>query len=90
MLSLKELLRDAGIFVVEFRKKNGELRRLRGTISPDHIPAEHHPKGTNKTQNEDVQTVFDLDKQAWRSFRIDSVERIIVNSDEVYLFDNNG
>lgn len=60
---------------VEFTKKNGEKRLLTCTLNMDMIEKEHYPKesGVLRPKNLDVIAAFDLEKQAWRSFRVDSV-----------------
>jgi len=59
---------------VTFTKKNGDVRDMKCTLREEKIPAEHVPSSANGTYDKDtVRRVFDLDKQAWRSFRWDSV-----------------
>lgn len=59
---------------VKFTKKNGEQRQMTCTKHLQLIPEEFHPNGKGtKKENEEVAKVFDLEKQAWRSFRFDSV-----------------
>ena len=40
----------------------------------DKIPEDKLPKGTGQSSNDDVQKVFDVEKQDWRSFRWDSLK----------------
>ena len=40
------------------------------------IPDEKKPKSTNSKQNPAVLPVFDVEKDAWRSFRWDSIKKI--------------
>ena len=62
---------------VVFEKKDGTERTMICTRSTYLIPEAHHPKGTStKEQNYEVMPVYDLEKQAWRSFRLDSVVSI--------------
>lgn len=60
---------------VEFTKKNGENRQLTCTLNMNMVEKEYHPKesGVARPKNLDVIAAFDLEKQAWRSFRVDSV-----------------
>ena len=53
-------------FVVIFYKVNGEQRKMRCMMEP--------PNGEPKNPN--VVPVMDLDKGAWRSFKVDSVAYI--------------
>lgn len=59
-----------GIAVVTFEKVNGDRRTMRCTLKPDLIPENHKPKGdSDRTLNEDVQRVYSVDDNGWRSFR---------------------
>jgi hypothetical protein len=65
-------LLKTGVCRVRFKKVNGELRDLQGTLNFDLISTEERPESPlrrEKMQNPDVQSVFDLDKAEWRSFR---------------------
>lgn len=68
----------AGVVEVLFEKANGEERLMKATLVLDNIPEEKHPKGTGHSSNDDVQKVFDVEKQEWRSFRWDSVKNVVV------------
>ena len=50
-------------FVVIFYKVNGEQRKMRCMMEPP----------TGEPKNPNVVPVMDLDKGAWRSFRVDAV-----------------
>jgi hypothetical protein len=58
---------------VTFLKKDGSKRVMKCTLRPDVLPA---LKGSNHKKNEDVLPVWDLEKNAWRSFRLDSIIKI--------------
>lgn len=70
-----EALRES-VATVVFTKANGETRTMRCTLNMGMIPTEMVPNtdGNVKKVNEEVIKVYDLDKEAWRSFRVDSVE----------------
>ena len=72
--TMKEEL-NKGICEVTFTKKNGEERVMPCTLVFDNIPEEHHPKGTATAQHskQDTIAVWCMDKEGWRSFRVDSV-----------------
>ena len=71
---LKEEL-NKGNCEVTFTKKNGEERVMPCTLVFDHIPEEHHPKGTGSQHNsQETIAAWCMDKEAWRSFRVDSVK----------------
>ncbi len=61
-----------GIVNVTFIKKDGTERKMRCTLKTDLLP---HKEDTLKPihSNPDVQAVWDLDTEGWRSFRYDSI-----------------
>lgn len=69
------LLRQQNVEVT-FVKKDGSERIMKCTLLESKIPAEKLPKGTTKEKNSDSVAVFDVEKQAWRSFRWDSVKAV--------------
>ena len=62
---------------VTFIKVNGETRVMPCTLKEDLVPKVEH-KGTKKL-NEAVVSVWCLDKQEWRSFRVDNVVDLQIN-----------
>lgn len=66
---------QSGVITVEFEKADGSVRVLRGTLVESYIPEEKRAKGLREV-NEEVVALFDLDKNDWRSFRLDSVLQI--------------
>jgi hypothetical protein len=60
----------AGVVTVTFKKVNGSTRVMKCTTNPEVIPA---PITNN---NADVVTVFDVDVNDWRSFRMDRIEEV--------------
>lgn len=70
---VKNLLR-IGETIVTFTKKDGTERVLKCTLSEALIPSEHTPKGeSSRAKNDDVQAVYDLENEGWRSFSWDSI-----------------
>ncbi len=69
------LLKDGNVEVT-FTKTDGSERKMLCTLNENAVPSEKSPKKTGKKQNPDVQVVFDVEKQEWRSFRWDSVKEI--------------
>ena len=65
----------AGVVQVSFTKKDGTQRVMECTLKSDMIPQPELPleEGKDKTINPDVQAVWDVEKEGWRSFRWDSV-----------------
>jgi len=61
---------------VTFTKQDGTERVMKCTLVESQVPAEMTPKsdGNVTNVNESVIKAFDLEKEAWRSFRVDSVK----------------
>lgn len=54
----------------KFQKKDRTEREARGTLNFDMIPKESTSKGTQTWEDpDDIVKYWDLDKEAWRSFR---------------------
>lgn len=76
------LLKDLRVNLLEvhFTKTNGETRVMRCTLQPHMLPEEYRVSAdqqkeerTFHSENPDVLAVWDVEANAWRSFRIDSV-----------------
>ena len=69
------IVRDLRLGNVEvlFTKKDGSERKMLCTLV--NIPTEHQPKNEVEYTDETVR-VFDVEKQGWRSFRLDSVKSV--------------
>ncbi len=73
---LKELLQNQEVKVT-FKKKDGSIREMCCTLNEKLIqPYERKENSTPKRQNDEVLPVFDTEKNEWRSFRLDSIEKI--------------
>jgi len=70
---LKKLLKST-VLTVNFKKKDNTLRKIVCTLNEEYLP-EMDSKEEKKARSEssDAIAVWDLEKQDWRSFRIDSV-----------------
>jgi hypothetical protein len=79
--SIRAELRTNIPLVVTFEKSDGEIRVMRCTTDLDQIPPSQWPDAKLTEQVNDEQSttyrVFDLQKQQWRSFRLDSILEII-------------
>lgn len=68
------------IATIEFKKLDGTMRKMRCTLMPTELPEqEDSDQEKNKTArkiNEDVLCVFDLEKQEWRSLRVENLKSI--------------
>lgn len=76
------LLKDlkGNVAEVFFTKVNGEKRAMKCTLMPELLPenadVNHLEEQHSKTENLSTIACWDLEKHAWRSFRIDSVEMV--------------
>jgi hypothetical protein len=81
MMNRREMINElrSGICEVEFTKVNGETRVMKCTLDPNIIPAatKEDPLSQKKVRavNEEVLPVWDINKEQWRSFRIENVTR---------------
>lgn len=69
-MKLVDKLREE-VLVVTFRKKDGTLRDMKCTLMEDFLP---ETKGSGSYTG--ITTVYDVEKEGWRSFRTDSVVEI--------------
>lgn len=71
---VKFLLHE-GVVNITFNKKDGTRRVMKATLVSDMIPKSNEPKNDNtwRAKSEDVQAVYDLENDGWRSFRWDSL-----------------
>lgn len=86
-IDLKEITRDvvaailkSDVANVTFTKSDGSERVMKCTLIDEYIPSTELDLSRTSTRkvNEAVLPVWDIDKNAWRSFRIDSVKAIQV------------
>ena len=72
---LKSHLRMGPVNVV-FTKKDGTEREMKCTLQEGVVVP--HEKTTERVKDENLETlaVWDLDKNAWRSFRLDSIKSV--------------
>ena len=64
------------IGTIKFKKKDDSVRVMKCTLSEELLPESDFTQGehkSKKTSNPDSLAVWDLDKLAWRSFRVDSI-----------------
>ena len=67
-------LKTTGMEIV-FTKQNGEERTMRCTTNMSVIPTSQHPTGRmNGYTRNTAMRVYDIDKQAWRSFYVNTVK----------------
>lgn len=78
---LKEDLQN-GVVTVVFEKTDGTERSMRCTLSDLYVPQvlsefDGQVAKPARQLNDNVQAVWDIDNQGWRSFRLDSVKQIL-------------
>lgn len=73
---LKSVLKEA-VAVVTFEKKDGTERVMKCTLKDDALPP-FETTWSKKKPCDSVLSVWDLDKNEWRSFRLDSVKCVTI------------
>jgi len=63
------------VVVVTFKKKDGSDRVMNASLRSDLIVPYEKKTERVLNRNDEVQSVFDVDLQEWRSFRWDSLVR---------------
>ena len=69
---IKDLLKRK-IVNVKFKKKDGSERVMKCTLLSDLVPVYEKKTERTRPENEEALAVWDLEKEAFRSFKIDSV-----------------
>lgn len=72
---LRGVLRTA-VAKITFKKKDGTERVMNCTLQADKLPVFEAKNSENRKEVESALAVFDMDKQAWRSFRWDSITAV--------------
>jgi len=72
---LSGLLRTEHVKIT-FTKKDGSVRELLATLKEEAIVPYEKKTERTKAPNKDSISVWDIEKNAWRSFRFDSVSKI--------------
>lgn len=73
---LSSLLKEDQAVRVTFTKSDGTEREMLCTLREDVIQSTEKKTDRTKKENLDVMSVWDVEKNAWRSFRLDSVKQI--------------
>jgi hypothetical protein len=75
--NLNELLRN-NVVTVTFTKVNGEERIMKCTLLSEHIPNAPKNNGTvvARQSSNDNLSVWDLDANGWRSFKVNNVKSV--------------
>lgn len=64
---------EHGVWIVEFKKVDGTDTTMECTLDPKLLPIQESQKPA-RVVNDDVVAVYSLDRQGWRSFRVDRVK----------------
>ena len=62
-----------GVVSIKFIKTDGSERDMKCTLMEEIIKPHEKKTDREKKQNENVISVWDVDKEGWRSFRLDSI-----------------
>jgi hypothetical protein len=79
MITKEELIKllKERVVTVKFRKKDDSIRKMICTLSKEYLPEQEEvvegSEKKTKKENPNTLPVWDLEKLAWRSFRVDSV-----------------
>lgn len=79
---IRNLLRNS-VVTITFTKADGTPREMKCTLSEQFLPAQEVTESKRKN-SPDSCPVWDMEKQAWRSFRWDSIVKIQLLDTEVY------
>ena len=80
--NIRKLLQEH-ICTVSFTKINGETREMPCTLRKDVVPPALVTENTDKAErkrSDNTMSVWCTDANGWRSFRYDSVTRVVVNN----------
>jgi hypothetical protein len=73
---LVNLLKEK-VVTIKFKKKDESIRKMVCTLSKDYLPEPEKlidgKEKKTKKENPNTLPVWDIEKLAWRSFRVDSV-----------------
>jgi hypothetical protein len=72
---LQGLLKEGNV-IVTFTKSTGEERKMKCTLKEGVVPLYEKKTDRAKAKNDEVLSVWDLDKNEWRSFRLDSIKTV--------------
>lgn len=72
---IRQLLKNNVVEVV-FTKKDGSERTMFATLIDDFLPSLGEEIATSSEHDDNLITCWDLEHDAWRSFRVDSVKSV--------------
>lgn len=76
--NIMKLALTNSVGTITFEKADGTIREMRCTLMPKYLPAQKQVEEnvSPRKENDAVLSVWDLDKDGWRSFRLDSVRDV--------------
>lgn len=75
-MEIAKLLRE-GVHTVTFTKTNGDERIMKCTLMDEYLPEQTDlEEFTNKSKNDSILAVWDIEASGWRSFRVENVKAI--------------
>lgn len=80
--SIRNLLRQA-VVGITFVKADGTVRDIKCTLAEEFLPIQEVKESSKKNSSNNC-SVWDMEKQEWRSFRWESVTHIFILDQEVY------
>lgn len=82
IMNLQNELKAGRVVNVEFEKANGDLRKMRCVGYPEAVGLSYDYKTEGvKNKKDGIESVWDLEKDAWRSFKLESVVNWSVEND---------
>jgi len=81
---MRGVLRNERVNVC-FTKTDGTERWLHCTLHPELVPLVEKTEAPQRKISEAAQSVWDIDKQAWRSFRWESIREFSFNLGDLHV-----
>lgn len=80
MISIDEMKKEltTNIVSVTFTKVDGSERVMRATLDPQYLPPQVGDSTTTRKVSTTSLPVWDVDKSAWRSFKVSNVTEFVV------------
>lgn len=69
-----------GVVKIVFEKKDGSLRTMNATLKPGLVVEYDKKTDKQKAKNDQVMSVFDVDKKEWRSFIVEKLREVSINN----------
>lgn len=79
---LSNMLRNDKPITITFQKTDGTMREMKCTLNKSHMPERKEYSGEKdeskpvKRRSDDTISVYDVEKNDWRSFRWDSIHAV--------------